>query len=101
MDTEQKEESLRKLRILLKEYFSEEELLEKKDYAGALKDYDLCIRLDPKTSSAYVNRGIVKHQLNDLKGAIRDYDMALQYDPNIAAAYLNRGIAKESLKIPV
>lgn len=38
MDTEQKEESLRKLRILLKEYFSEEELLEMKGFLVRIAD---------------------------------------------------------------
>ena len=38
MDTEQKEESLRKLRILLKEYFSEEELLEMKSFLVRIAD---------------------------------------------------------------
>ena len=73
---------------------------EKQDYAGALKDYDLCIRLDSKMAQAFVNRGIVKHKLEDTQGAIPDYDMAIKLNPDIAVAWLNRGIAKESLKIP-
>jgi tetratricopeptide (TPR) repeat protein len=73
---------------------------EKEDYAGALKDYDICIRLDPKMAQAFVNRGIVKHKLEDARGAIPDYDMAIKLDPDIAVAWLNRGIAKEALKIP-
>jgi tetratricopeptide (TPR) repeat protein len=51
-------------------------------------------------AQAFVNRGIVKHKLEDTQGAIPDYDMAIKLNPDIAVAWLNRGIAKETLKIP-
>ena len=73
---------------------------EKQNYAGALKDYDICIRLDSKMAQAFVNRGIVKHKLEDTQGAIPDYDMAIRLNPDIAVAWLNRGIAKETLNLP-
>jgi tetratricopeptide (TPR) repeat protein len=73
---------------------------ELEDYASALRDYDQCIKLDPKQDMAFNNRGIVKQKLEDYAGAIMDYDMAIKLNQEMASAYFNRGMAKELLRRP-
>ena len=45
----------------------------KKDYQGAIADYNEAIRLNPTYAKAYYNRGLAKYKLEDKQGAIADY----------------------------
>jgi tetratricopeptide (TPR) repeat protein len=67
------------------------------DNAGALKDCDKAIELNPNEARAYVNRGLVKSDLGRKKEALVDYDKAIELNPNEARAYFNRGIVKSDL----
>src|SRR6187401_917089 len=49
--------------------------------------------IDPFTAVAYTNRGLVRHQQNDLDGAIADFNAAIRISPGLAEAYLGRGVA--------
>ena len=69
-----------------------------RDYAGALADYTMAIRLKPDFAEAYYNRGIAKHRLGQHFAAIADYDTAVRLKPDLALAYLNRGSAKYNLE---
>jgi tetratricopeptide (TPR) repeat protein len=63
---------------------------EKKDYRGALADYNQSIALKP--DFAYNNRGFLKHEkLNDVKGALADFNQSIALKPDYALAYNNRG----------
>ena len=53
------------------------EKYDKKDYQGAIADYDKAIELNPKYADAYYKRGNAKHQLKQHKEAIADYDKAI------------------------
>eukprot|EP00927_Polykrikos_kofoidii_P034861 TRINITY_DN29486_c0_g2_i1.p1 TRINITY_DN29486_c0_g2~~TRINITY_DN29486_c0_g2_i1.p1 ORF type:complete len:529 (-),score=78.29 TRINITY_DN29486_c0_g2_i1:101-1687(-) len=64
------------------------------DYAGAIADCTVAIRLDPSLSSAWANRGGAKKDLDDYRGAIADCDEALRLDPRCAIALVNRAGAK-------
>jgi tetratricopeptide (TPR) repeat protein len=68
------------------------------DKKGSIADFDQAIILDPKFSTAYLNRGSVKSDLGDIKGAINDYDQAIIINPQYAQAYANRGFAKAQLR---
>ena len=46
------------------------EKYDKKDYQGAIADYDKAIELNPKYADAYYKRGNAKHQLKQHKEAI-------------------------------
>jgi tetratricopeptide (TPR) repeat protein/S1-C subfamily serine protease len=69
---------------------------QKRDYRGALADYDRAIQLNPNYVIAYNYRGVLKeNKLNDIQGALADYNRAIQADPNNAIAHYNRGSIKE------
>ena len=66
------------------------------DDAGAIKDFDEAIKLDPKYTAAYEHRGYAKTNLNDYTGAIKDFDEAIKLDPNNKYLYLGRAKAKDN-----
>jgi tetratricopeptide (TPR) repeat protein len=73
---------------------------QKKDYPGAIADYDQAIRLAPKhpnIAEAYHNRGMSRYILGDKPGAVTDFDQALRHDPNQAKTYNGRGLARHTL----
>jgi tetratricopeptide (TPR) repeat protein len=63
---------------------------------GAIEDYGIAIKLFPKFSSAYNNRGVAKYDLGDKKGALQDYTTAIQLDPS-AVSYYNRASTRDDL----
>ncbi|MDE0158754.1 MAG: tetratricopeptide repeat protein [Candidatus Dadabacteria bacterium] len=69
----------------------------KKNIEKAMKDYDEAIKLDPRCTEAYNNRGSAKSHLGKHEEAIKDYDQAIKLDPQDGMTYYNRGKAKSSL----
>ena len=67
------------------------------DYAGAIADYTMAIRLKPDDADAYYNRGLAKGKLGQYFAAITDFDTAIRLQPDDADAYYNRGLAKGKL----
>ena len=47
------------------------------DYAGAIADYTMAIRLEPDFAEAYYNRGVAKDSLGQPSAAIADFDIAI------------------------
>jgi uncharacterized caspase-like protein len=70
----------------------------KKDFKGAIEDYNQAIRLKPDYGDAYYSRGSAKSWLDDYKGAIADYSQAIQLNPDYGDAYRGRGNAKSWLE---
>jgi tetratricopeptide (TPR) repeat protein len=69
---------------------------QKRDYRGALSDYDRAIQINPNYVIAYNYRGVLKeNKLNDVRGALADYNLAIQSDSQNAIAHYNRGSLKE------
>lgn len=62
------------------------------DFSSVISDYNQVIRLNPKLSVAYYNRGNIKNRMRDFKGAVNDYTTALSLNPDFAEAYYNRAI---------
>ena len=67
------------------------------EYKQAIERYDRAIKLNPKNTDAYNNRGAAKNDSGDYQGAIADYDKVIELNPKDAMAYSNRGAAKLAL----
>jgi len=74
------------------------EEMERKDYAGAVQNFDKAIEVNPSYIDAYNNRGLVKAELKDYAGAIQNFTKAIELNPDYAYAYNNRGLVKMELK---
>lgn len=80
-----------------------------KDYKSAIYYFTEVIKLNPKNSMAYNNRGNAKSDLSNIREknseefnklineAIEDYNKAIELNTDFAEAYNNRGIAKYNL----
>ena len=67
------------------------------EYKEALELYDAAIRLNPKNSAFYINRGSVKNSLNNTIGALDDYNKAIELNnpkDAIYLAYSNRALIR-------
>jgi tetratricopeptide (TPR) repeat protein len=101
---------------------------EKKDYAGAIKDFSDCISINPikadtydpelamqsvdwsindyfqapqlviALAETYNSRGRVQNALLDHYSAISDFSTSIKLNPNNYSAYLNRGVSKAILQ---
>ena len=67
---------------------------ELEDYKGAISDYNLAIKTDSTSETAYYLRGYSKAMLEDHSGAIEDHTKAIEIDPDFANAYYRRGYSK-------
>jgi tetratricopeptide (TPR) repeat protein len=68
----------------------------KKNYAQAVADFDMAIRLKPQTILAYGNRGNAKSMLKQPDAAIADYTKAIANDREYTAAYTGRAMEYEN-----
>lgn len=64
------------------------------DFSEKLKFYTKAIEHNPEYTDAYINRGLVKNELEDYEGSIKDYDKAIELDSKCSLAYNNRGYTK-------
>jgi Tfp pilus assembly protein PilF len=67
--------------------------LDRKDYSGALGDYNRALSIDPNYVDAYINRASVKIRVGLQDSAIEDYQIAIKIDPNNADIYNDIGNA--------
>lgn len=63
----------------------------KKNYSGALEDYNMAVRLNRLDPEIWLNRGVTKEKLYDITGAYRDYTEAIELDNTFVKAWVNRG----------
>ncbi|OKH38800.1 hypothetical protein NIES2119_09440 [[Phormidium ambiguum] IAM M-71] len=70
------------------------------DFAGAVREFDRVLRINPQCVEAYYKRGRCRFELGDRTGAIADYNQALQLQPEKTEIYLSRGLTKLALKDP-
>src|SRR5262245_9522436 len=64
------------------------------DLEGAILDYSKAIRLSPRYTAAYNNRGNSRRKNKDYDGAMEDYLKALELDPQDHIARCNLGVVK-------
>jgi len=60
----------------------------------AIPHFDRAIRLNPRYTEAYTNRGIAWREMGDLSGAITGFDKATELNPKYAQAYGDRDITR-------
>jgi tetratricopeptide (TPR) repeat protein len=63
------------------------------EYHAALQEYGKAVRLDPKNSRAWFNRGLVYQEIGVPDLAISEYDMSLTLSDDQVMAYQSRGNA--------
>jgi tetratricopeptide (TPR) repeat protein len=75
--------------------------MERKDWPGALEDYNQAIQIDSTNEEYFLNRALIKEKLKNFDGAYRDYSKAIQFKPNFEKAWLNRGnLLSRSNRLP-
>src|SRR5207249_1592040 len=80
----------------------------RRDWDGAIADFDRALQFDPKLAQAYgnraielnpklagayLNRGMAKAYKGDTDNTIADFNRALQLNPKLAPAYAGHGSA--------
>jgi tetratricopeptide (TPR) repeat protein len=68
------------------------------DKAGALKELDKAIKLNPKDDISYNQRGIINTELGRHKEALEDFTKVIQLKPESFTAYHNRANVKIQMK---
>jgi predicted O-linked N-acetylglucosamine transferase (SPINDLY family) len=68
------------------------------DHASALRRIDHALNVDPRSASAYNNRGVVLAELGRLADAVASYDKAIAFAPGYVDAVVNRGNALKDLE---
>jgi tetratricopeptide (TPR) repeat protein len=64
----------------------------------AIREFDLAIKLNPRYAIAYLMRGYIHSQLNNLQQAFDDYSQVIAINPNYSEAYNNRGSVRYKTK---
>lgn len=76
-------------------------LKQKGDIDGAIAQYEVAARIDPKQPATYLNLGLMHKAKGYLEPALRAYEYAILLDPNYASAYQNMGVVLFKLgKLP-
>jgi tetratricopeptide (TPR) repeat protein len=65
-------------------------LYEKKNYRGALADYDKAISLSPQNEQALFNRSLLRTEIGDYNNALKDLTELLKINPNMYEAVYQR-----------
>jgi tetratricopeptide (TPR) repeat protein len=61
-------------------------------YDRAIQNFDRAIRVNPKYTAAYYNRGAAYMRKGDRDRAIQDFARAITLDPKLDAAFVSRGL---------
>lgn len=82
-----------------KEYFDKGISKEiKRDYKGAIKEFEKAITEDANYATAYFKKGICQMALKDYNSAVEDFDNAIRIDSKNAEVYLKRAVSLISLQ---
>ncbi len=65
-----------------------------KNFDQAIDDFNLVIKMDPKSAFAYCKRGESHASKDNMDLAISDFDKAIELNPKYAEAYVDRGMCQ-------
>jgi tetratricopeptide (TPR) repeat protein len=65
-------------------------MMDRGDWEGAVRDFTLVLRGDPKNSGAYGNRGLALFELGRVEESLADLARALELSPDDLALFINR-----------
>ena len=54
----------------------------KRDYSGAISEFNKVIAAKPSDAKAYYNRALARQQLSDFTGALQDLNRTISLNPN-------------------
>jgi tetratricopeptide (TPR) repeat protein len=78
----------------VRQHFPETAKIVWPDFDQQIRDYSRAIKLNPKDSHAYRQRGVAEYEKEDWDKAIADLDRAIELDPKDDRAYWTRGSAQ-------
>lgn len=78
-------------------FLQADEKLKRRDYKGAIEDFNQGLRLNPSYEAAYIGRGIARSHTKDNQGAIEDLSQAIRINPSGIRAYALRASSKSAL----
>ncbi|MBW4631921.1 MAG: serine protease, partial [Iphinoe sp. HA4291-MV1] len=64
---------------------------DRKDYQGAIADYNQALLINPNNPDAYFQRGSAYYYLKKYEAVLEDFNKVLQLNPESSAAYISRG----------
>ncbi|MDZ8133711.1 MAG: tetratricopeptide repeat protein [Nostoc sp. DedQUE04] len=71
---------------------------DKKDYRGAIANYNQALQINPNNPDAYFRRGAAYNELKDYPTAFKDFEQVIRLTPKNAIAYAYRGYVRAQLK---
>ena len=69
----------------------------RKNYVGAMADFNAAISLDPQKGDAFANRGLLNLERREYKRAVADFSEAMRLDPKDATGVYGRSLAESKL----
>lgn len=92
-DDDEKQALERKLKDLISRG---SEKTARRDWDGAIADFDQAVALDPNQADVFGFRGAAKYAKGDRDGAIADFSRAIALNPALPLFHFNRGAARHS-----
>ncbi len=74
------------------------ELFDRGDFPGAVKEYTEGLKRDPKNKSIFSNRCLAYIKLMEFEYALKDAEKCLEIDPNFVKAYVRKGTIQHMMK---
>jgi tetratricopeptide (TPR) repeat protein len=71
---------------------------DKKDYQGAIANYNQALQINPNNPDAYFRRGAAYNELQDYPAAFKDFEQVIRLSPKNTIAYAYRGLLRLQLK---
>jgi len=78
---------------LVELFLKANDCIDDENFSDAIEFYDLILKIDPKSISALIDKGVTLQILGRIKLSIRSFNKALQLSPKNIDALINKGSA--------